>query len=221
MILKLVLILKFENQNFCKMTFIESLENKIKLYRELIPFGKFNPSPPIESEALRDFENKYGIIIPEDYKEFISKIGNGEFELSNGYFLELTASTWGDISKPFNPEIESEIYNGLLEIVELDHAGGTIFLVTNGDEYGNIWFRDNNRVDSSTLAIKPFLSKNQKKINFDILINLYFDSEMKYYLRARENAKITDSKMQKGSAIETDNKFEKKSFLFKLFEFFK
>ena|SRR6218665_1294532 len=203
------------------MTFIESLKNKIELYKELIPFGKFNPSPPIEFEVLKNFENRYGIVIPDDYKEFILKIGNGEFELNNDYFIELTASTWGDVSKPFNPENKNEIYNGLLEIIELNHVGGMIFLVTNGDEYGNVWFRDNNRIHNSDLSIQPFLDKNQQKMNFETLINLYFDSEMKYYLRTKENVKKTSLQIQKRNEIIENIKLEKKSFLFKLLGLFK
>ncbi|SEQ87041.1 SMI1/KNR4 family protein [Epilithonimonas lactis] len=203
----------------CTMTFIESLKNKIKLYKELIPFGKFNPNPPIEFEALKSFENRYGIVIPDDYKEFILKIGNGEFELNNDYFLELTASTWGDVSKPFNPEIESEIYNGLLEVVELSHAGGMIFLVANGDDYGHIWYRDNNR-ESDDFSIQPFLDKNQNKLNFGALINLYFDSEMEYYLRAMENAKKTAQQLIVRNDVNEKNKFEEKSFMFKLLRLF-
>ena len=198
------------------MNFIESLQDKIKLYNELIP-KKFSSNPPIKNEEITSFENNYEVIIPKDYKEFLLNIGNGEFELNNDYFLELTASTWGNISKPFNPNIENENFNGLLQIVELNHSGGIIFLVVNGSEYGNIWYSDSN----SDIDIQPFLDKENKVMNFDGLINYYFDSEMRYYIKAQERAKSNALVLKKKNQAVKKNNSEEKSLMKLLLKIFK
>lgn len=106
---------------------------------------------PVMSEAeLTDFEGKYRIRIPDDYRQFLLNVGNGGAGPSWGlYPLDIRGC---DPTKPFPyvtpDDCESvaaingngfpiEDYFGVLCI--LNYGCGDGFLVVNGQSYGTIW----------------------------------------------------------------------------------
>ena len=104
------------------------------------------------SEAeLRAFEIAHGVSLPEDYREFLAKVGNGG--AGPYYGLEPLGTFGHDLSRPFpltvatdgltEEELEQlpdmDDYPGVLEFC---HLGCAIyaFLVVNGSSYGTIWY---------------------------------------------------------------------------------
>ncbi|MFN0254119.1 SMI1/KNR4 family protein [Pedobacter ureilyticus] len=56
------------------------IEQLRQLDKNLTLFGsnrhKYNLNPKLSEETLLNFENTHNITLPEDYKEFLTKIGN-------------------------------------------------------------------------------------------------------------------------------------------------
>lgn len=67
------------------MDFVQDVESKIKLLKEKDPelkiFGawehKYQFGDKLTEAEVKNFEEKFGLTLPEDYKTFITRIGNG------------------------------------------------------------------------------------------------------------------------------------------------
>ena len=120
-----------------------------------------HPSPTLSAEQLQAFERKHGITLPEDYRLFLQRVGNGVLG-DNIYALfplgQLPDVDWplGKLSRPFPlseavnyeeegyPEDEGEepsTKDGLLYVC---HVGAGIFwvLIVTGSERGNMWIEN-------------------------------------------------------------------------------
>lgn len=95
----------------------KALQELRELDQDLSLFGaslhKYNLADPLSIEAVETVENKYSCALPEDYKIFITNIGNGGAGPFYGLFpleqhdLDHGMCAWdkgyivGDLSKPF------------------------------------------------------------------------------------------------------------------------
>ena len=142
-----------------------------------------------ENELL-EFEETYGIKLPDGYRAFLKRIGNGgagpyyglePLENSTSDDLDRpSVKDWIDPSKPFklieawneNGEEETafdeeeyfskELLNGVLKISNFG-CGISLILIVNGAEYGNIWVDD--RGNDQGIYPDPYF-KNNGRINF-------------------------------------------------------
>ncbi|MCA9112451.1 MAG: SMI1/KNR4 family protein [Planctomycetaceae bacterium] len=95
------------------------------------------------------FQRRHGILLPDDYREFITEIGDGGAGPYYGVKPLANAAKYTDLSTPFpwgsemSPRSHSdrklwEILPGVLVVAELG-CGGTNVLVVNGCEEGWVW----------------------------------------------------------------------------------
>lgn len=112
---------------------------------------RYQLGPPLSEQELAAFESAHGVRLPQDYRHFLSVIGNGG--AGPFYGLQPLGAYRRDLSRPFPfvvatdtlPEEELDqlsdddgVYPGILEIC---HQGCAIYayLVVNGPTYGTIW----------------------------------------------------------------------------------
>ena len=71
---------------------------------EYLNTGKYRPKPVATLDEVREFEAQHGIILPEDYIEFVTTVANGS-RPSRNYFPKLyalkDAGSLGNLNKPF------------------------------------------------------------------------------------------------------------------------
>lgn len=134
-------------------------------------------NPPISQTDVDELEHTYGFVLPEEYRKFITQIGNGgripslhdndpcrfiPFEdmsaLKNvGYDFPLSESwEWDtDLNFSMNDPEDAEKWdrvqkNGIVLLAKEDVGGGqTYFLVISGKRKGEVWERD----ESGTLRL--------------------------------------------------------------------
>lgn len=108
---------------------------------------QFN-KPLKESEVVR-FEKQHGIVLPKDYREFVTVVGDGGAGPHYGIKTLKEASEATDLSVKFPWSEETELVSdedcdcwerspGVLIIAERGCAY-TDFLVVNGEAYGEVW----------------------------------------------------------------------------------
>lgn len=71
---------------------------------ELLNKGKYRPKPVATMDEVRAFEAQYGIILPEDYVEFVTTVANGSRptrSYSHKLYTMEEAARAGDLDKPF------------------------------------------------------------------------------------------------------------------------
>lgn len=139
---------------------VDRLKRKKELDPDCIGFGverhKYELCPPIAEKNLLRLEKKFKISLPEDYREFITNIGNGGAGPSYGLYsiegalggkdptYQYRASKVGDeINKNFvrPDEVSGDNFlseNGTLILCQHGCANDD-FLVLNDKEKGNVW----------------------------------------------------------------------------------
>jgi len=111
---------------------------------------RYRIGPPLSEGELAAFEAANGVRLPDDYRRFLSAIGNGG--AGPFYGMEPLGNSGRDLSRPFPfvgatdalPDEERDRlpdrdeYPGILEFC---HQGCAIYsyLVVNGPTYGTIW----------------------------------------------------------------------------------
>lgn len=112
---------------------------------------RYKLHPVVRESELREFEERYQVTLPEDYRLFLILVGNGG--AGPFYGLEtLEAAVKGNLCKPFPlnkatsdyPAEELEAFNSETDapgVLEICHQGCTIYsyLVVNGESFGLIW----------------------------------------------------------------------------------
>ncbi|WP_420574323.1 SMI1/KNR4 family protein [Kordia sp.] len=162
---------------------ITSIKNKIRKLYEVNPDGEYRANEALTEEEVVNFEKKHAIKLPQAYKALITELYNGGFGPSDGIFpLYMWNSTMlpveghdtinTDLSKPFlltkETEIDydnpahDEITNGTIRIAHIG-CGNFLFLVVNGEEYGNIWIDDR----ASNDEIVPLQQYGKERITFE------------------------------------------------------
>lgn len=71
---------------------------------ELLNKGKYRPKPVASMDEVRTFEMQYGIILPEDYVEFVTTVANGSRpprSYSHKLYTMQEAGSLGNLDKPF------------------------------------------------------------------------------------------------------------------------
>ncbi len=116
---------------------------------------KYKLNPTLSETDLQNFEKKYGVALPCDYRLFLKEAGNGGAGPNYGlYCLEDTIekARWEcHVNKPFpfvehtwtsGPDFMGEDwydnYQGIIEISDQGCDGYT-YLVVNGPTYGKTW----------------------------------------------------------------------------------
>lgn len=106
-------------ESFDKPTIIRLLSELARKDRQRLLFGSkthdYQLNPPIELSTIEQFEARHGISLPDDYRLFITEIGNGGAgpyevllpfgELADGRSWE-ESDLVGDVSQPF-PHVEA------------------------------------------------------------------------------------------------------------------
>ena len=98
------------------------IEQLRQLDKNLTLFGsnrhKYNLNPKLSEETLLNFENTYNITLPEDYKEFLTKIGNGGVgpaygleTFENGLFDDLDYKRPNSLLNPSKPFPHTKPWN--------------------------------------------------------------------------------------------------------------
>lgn len=140
------------------------IKAQIKLKRD------WHLNPPIPQTDVGAIENAYGFVLPEEYKKFITQIGNGgdipslhdddpcrfipfgdTLELKDvGYDFPLSESWEWDTDLNFSMDDPKDAEkweqvqkNGIVALAKEDVGGGqAYFLVVSGERKGEVWERD-------------------------------------------------------------------------------
>ncbi len=71
---------------------------------ELLNKNKYRPKPPATMDEVRAFEAQHGIVLPEDYIEFVTTVANGSRPVRSYYpklYPMQEAGSLGNLDKPF------------------------------------------------------------------------------------------------------------------------
>ena len=148
------------------MTDLQVLKNKLDELRQLSG-GKAGSYKPVPEKEIHHFEQKYGVILPHEYRNYLLEVGYDGYLSPLKESLERSYNNWslGDsipenmaeiLQKPFSfrPSWElppfdgddvlqlkyhyDQCYGGWLSILNT-HVESSYILVLNGEEYGNVW----------------------------------------------------------------------------------
>ena len=127
----------------------------------------FELNPVISQAEIAKFETKHRVTLPEDYKFFITKIGNGGAGPGNGLlpiekwsyglrdvesdflsipFFNGVEKNWRMSSKLDDPYFSNKYVSGSIRISDYG-CGIHYMLVITGNEKGNIWVDDRANID--------------------------------------------------------------------------
>jgi len=124
---------------------------------------RYQLNPPLPETDIQTFETRYGIRLPDDYRHFLSVIGNGGAGPYYG-ILPLKATTeFCDPSRPFQFRGKTRPRRQAVERWISDHEPGVLaiaergcvqhsYLVVHGPNYGTVW----NGLDAFQLAGASF-----------------------------------------------------------------
>lgn len=112
---------------------------------------QYRLGPVLSESDVSDFERRHGVALPDDYRQFLTEVGNGGAGPMYGIF-PLKADDYRDLAKPFPFTVATvdmpeevterfgywEDYPGILEICDVG-SGISVFLVVNGPTYGTVW----------------------------------------------------------------------------------
>jgi hypothetical protein len=118
--------------------------------------------PPLEGATVREFENKYSIRLPDDYRRFLILVGNGgqigptygllplghvpaHWSSTLDYSRQLPRTSslesewvWEDDPGGLTEEQSEQVENGVLLLGE-EGCGARWCLIVNGKAYGQVW----------------------------------------------------------------------------------
>jgi hypothetical protein len=124
---------------------------------------RYQLNPPLSETGIRSFETHYGITLPDEYRHFLSVIGNGGAGPHYGILpLEVT-SEFCDPSRPFPFRGKTRPRRQAVERWATHHKPGVLaiaergcmlysYLVVHGPNYGTVW----NGLDALHLAASSF-----------------------------------------------------------------
>jgi len=186
---------------------IKKLDALKKKDTQFTTFGsethRYKLNKPKSENELLEFEARHGIKLPDGYRAFLKRIGNGgagpyyglePLEDSTSDDLDRPVDKeWIDPSKPFkfiepwnvneedstdfNEEeyFSKELMNGALKISNFG-CGISLIVIVNGTEYGNIWVDD--RGNDQGIYPDPYF-KNNGRINFLDWYEFWLDDSLK------------------------------------------
>ncbi|PUB28151.1 SMI1/KNR4 family protein SUKH-1 [Elizabethkingia sp. YR214] len=178
---------------------IEKLKEKLVRLIELDTEGEYEfINEPLTENEVYDFEKKYQIKLPSDFRIFITQLfdgGVGPFQIMplqywdsihNVHYLD---SLGNNLTKPFllkdkifqedfvpTESNSNSIINGTIRICHIG-CGNFIFLVVNGEEYGNMWVDDR----ASTNEIFPLQSANYDRMTFGQWYDKWVDERITHF----------------------------------------
>jgi hypothetical protein len=126
------------------------LKNKISLIKELDKTNKYSFSNKVSLDDILVFENKYQLKLPDDFKDFVTKVTNGikDNEFNNVVFDETNF-------RNYFADLDDENHNPYIEfpVIERTKDG------TNGFDYdeltnGGIWLAGTGCGNGYMLIIK-------------------------------------------------------------------
>lgn len=169
--------------------FQSDISNTIMKFKNC--FGnRFEFLPLANENEINQFEKKFSIKIPEDFKWFLLNIANGiksktkldhdiieKIDFKNFFYEELKYNP----SIPFNLENDfnyntnktKDFNNGYISL--LSDGGQFYFLVVNGKEYGFVW--NNNYISMD--EVTPEYDNENNKLNFSQWIILQIEERIK------------------------------------------
>jgi len=181
--------MKFEKQ--VVISLIREMKWRDLLRRSFGALGHhYKLNPPLSVEVLREFEVKHSLVLPADYRYFLTEIANGGAGPFYGVFpfgQQEDGQEWkgghlvGDLKKPFVHEQawneggqkswRASVMNGAIPICAKG-CGLRIWLVINGPQAGYVWGDD--RADFK--GIYPLQGENGKQLSFsDWYLSWAFD----------------------------------------------
>lgn len=129
-------------------------------------------------KSIENFESKFAVKIPDDFKWFLLNISNGIVNTEQYGFNLIDRIDFSDyyyLADEFNPSLPFKLNDDFdFETDEYDDfINGTIhlagygcgcysFIVVNGEEYGNVWI-DNY---ASNSEVSPIKSEQKSRLNF-------------------------------------------------------
>lgn len=180
---------------------LNEIKNKLRKLIELNPLGEYRfINEALTEQAVLDFESKHDIKLPNDYRLFITNLFDGgvgpeqimplEFwdSVHNAVYLGslgnklsepfLLNNEWKDDYNSQEDDDENFEYNSVVNgTIRLCHigCGNFLFLVVNGNEYGNIWI-DDRASNGEIVPLKNGLVDD--RITFEKWYNNWLDSEI-------------------------------------------
>lgn len=135
------------------------IEQLRQLDKNLTLFGsnrhKYNLNPKLSEDTLLNFEKTHNITLPEDYKEFLTKIGNGGVGpaygleiFENGLFDDLDYKRPNSLLNPSKPFPHTKPWN--------EEFVSTVNEEDNEEEYERQYFEFNKNLMNGVLAISNF-----------------------------------------------------------------
>jgi len=112
-------------------------------------------NPPLSLEEVEKFEKKNGFTLPDEYRNFLLKVGNGGemidgFDLWQLEGLEIDRETinvkfpltdcWVWEDEDADEEEIRKVSNGNFELIEVEGEGATWNLIVTGECAGEMWF---------------------------------------------------------------------------------
>lgn len=179
---------------------LEQLKTKLIKLIGLDPEGNYGYiNEALSEEEVSAFENRHGIRFPADYRTFITNLfdgGVGPYQIMplsfwdsvhNTVYLDsignqlnepfLLTEDWNEDRFPDEEVDHRSIVNGTIRLCHTG-CGNFLFLVVNGEEYGNIWIDDR----ASNNEIVPLTDKQSgKRINFETWYNTWLDESIAYH----------------------------------------
>src|SRR5215218_4625213 len=127
-----------------KLTRLRSIDREQRIFGA--DYHQYELAPPTSEQQIRLFESTHGIELPEDYRAFLTEIGNGGAGPYYGLLpLDNTISEWSlredaqYLSKPFPLPVGTDnLWQGTLRICEFGCAI-EFLLVETGSERGHVW----------------------------------------------------------------------------------
>ncbi len=182
---------------------IKELKNKFRELIQLNPDGEFRYiNEALTEEEAQEFEKKHGIVLPPDYRAFITHMFDGGVgpqqimpiqwwdSVHNAVYLGslgntlsqpfLLTDTWRDDDENEEQIDYDAIINGTIRLAHIG-CGNFLFLAVNGEEYGNIWIDDR----ASNGEIVPYIDqKTGNRMTFETWYFNWLDNQIKYYKTA-------------------------------------
>jgi len=181
---------------------IEKLKERLLRLIELDVEGEYKfINEPLTEDQVNDFEKKYQIKLPADFRVFITQLfdgGVGPFQImplnywDSIHYVHYLDSLGNLLTKPFllkdkifqdnfrpTESNSNSIINGTIRICHIG-CGNFIFLVVNGEEYGNMWVDDR----ASNDEIFPLQNSNSHRMTFGQWYERWVDERIAYFENA-------------------------------------